>query len=1456
MVVCHFILVLLMVYEISSRPEHYCFQGGRQVIRKNNVRMGHKQCIRDDISLVKVTYTKTTNDSHGPLYDLTVLRKDTVKNWFTCNPKATEHGPLQILEIDESMNMHFGHYSCTKQCDIKIEKEYGRVELSSNGLNYYEVLGTINQRSWMMSKIHIDLSNTCENLIITCGTETVQFHACFKQHMECNRFFKDSWVPSLIVNGFCSNIELFLFFLFLMTCFSLLWLIAKTFLCYFLIPIYLPIIMLYAKTYNAICKKCRNCGLACHPLQPCGIECVCGMIFESTERLKRHRESAIACKGYKTGIAARKACRSKISNFGLALFLACFFFFFITPTVAIQVPINDGRVLDAENISGSILALYSTVEKITTTYFYIQLACLFLSFSTIGVILAKYGAERHIKLNYRRCKSCGLYHKPETCRRQCICGFVKKDPKPEIHLESLMEIKHVPSRKCFLKLFKRLSSQIDMAAIIVLMLMFTTVSIGAAASECPGSETEDQYACKCLVNADKSVLNMSKDCLAFTNSISCSNAPKMLDVIKSLTHTEEAKKEIDKLAKKTKYELIELQKNANTSTWFYTYEILSSVVDCPTTNEKQAYLAEIEINVRVLDPYPCLPSQKSTHELECKCMKGESCNENNIKSSYEGKQEEFMKDLRNFMSLLHRLIPGGYQKIIFLAVSQKNEEILKFILDKIMSGYIQSTTTALGFAKVLKKSFSADLVKTTETPDFFKRMIDPKSSVNIHVPFDTVKGLVHTESIKICPQSQDWYIIKCLGTTDKDALHIIVCKGKGNVISLADLYEVSGNLCYLDQTCDMEMPPLKIESLGRANRFVCSKVTKEQAKGTYVNLRQMLLICSYEAQGSCKVKFAGGVTTRNAVKCSNSYIHADIKQMYQKADMEHGNYCFDTKCETRRPFIHPSRVTNCDFTKFVPHMQRDVLIQKHQTIEEYLDSIKNNLMQGLKVDKYIPTANLPKHVPIYKHLTLQGSETSDGITSSYITFSMAAMTGSSAGFHLRTPDGKDLFDIVVYILSSEVMATYDFAYTTGTTKTFTTYHDEICNDHCPKTIKGMPKEALSFYKERTSQWGCEEWGCLAINTGCIYGWCTDVISNDAKVYQKSVEGIVKINLCITMPTQTFCHLIEGVEPSIGETISAQLSTIDVEHFKTPILVRDGLVYHGQINARGSFAPICGSVQKVGSKTYGVGTAQVDYTCHLAQRKDIIVRRCFTNHYKSCLGLERYDVILGKRTNNTVRLKRNNLNLGDLSIKVMLGDISFKQFSESAEVQFKAKCVGCVECIDGISCNIEIHSDRDYTCPIKSDDCDLFYHNIMISEEKSEYNIKMKCDKKLDSVDLSICSTKQRVPLEVVQHKDKIEIDNNDGPTYIREEDLKCGNWLCKVYNEGIGGFTGIFKMFMGVYYYWAIGAFIIIILVILGIYLIMPLVRKFLVNMKEIRALDDRRELIIKRRYEENKKNG
>ncbi|AIN55745.1 glycoprotein precursor [Rio Preto da Eva virus] len=1457
------ILVTILLFanpiftSVVKNDADYCFQGGRLSLKKANVRLGHRQCIRDDVSMIKQTYIKTGNDSKGPLYEMHIYRKDVVRGWYECNPKAFEDGPLQLLEVDDDLNMHFSHYACTKICNIKIDKEYARVELTSNGLNYYEVLGTLNQRNWLLSKVHIDLSHTCENLMITCGSSNLKFHACFKQHMECNRFFKNTWIPALIIDGFCTNLELFLFFLFLFICFSLLWLLTKTILCYFLVPIYLPLVYIYSKFYHRFFKQCSLCGLAVHPLQSCGVECICGMVFESTERLKRHRDSALGCKGYKTGIAARKACRSKISNLGLSLFLAVFLFLFITPTIAVQIKISDGRILEASEISNSIQELYTTVEKIQTFDLYLSIVFIFLTLLSCLLLFTKYILERSTLMSSAKCKHCRMFHRFKAlCDKSCICGFIDKG-ESETFLKNLRPITHTASNKCFTKLFRRRSISLDLITFILILAAATTALTGAIAESCTMSSKEEKYVCECLHDPSKDIISLAKKCLSISTDINCGDAPKMIDALKKGSITEDAKIHIDELVKLRRSDLYQMQSHANTTGWFYTLEIISSITGCPTEQQKNADLAEIEINLRVKTPFPCTAEQATAYKKQCECMKGQACDSTNIQPAYQGKQEKFETDLRFLLSKLHRVVPGGFEEVLLHAIEIKDEDVTKHILSKLESGPINSAPTASGYLKVLLKSYSKDSITITSTNRALDRIVKPGNvSVQTYLHSTEIQKLVGTQAIKICPITSDWYAVGCLGLTNRDSINLLACKSKAYKIKTGSLFEVSGNLCFMDQTCDIDMPALLEQDMERIKKMVCSKFAKEKAKTTFINPKDLSKYCKYNGQGTCNVTNGDENISRSVVQCGNEIIHADINHLYQKPEEDHGVFCFDKACKGTRAFIAPFRLSKCDLTPEGQLAMRDIYVTGHRTLEDYIGGIKTSLIQGLKLDKYLPTANLPKHVPIYKHLTIQGSETSEGIASSFIKFSLAAMTGTSAGFHITTPDGKQLFDIVVYIFSSEVSSVYDYAYTTGYTKMFRNFHDEQCTDSCPKSIPGMPKEALAFFKERTSKWGCEEWGCLAINTGCVFGWCQDVISNDARVYQKSTESEVNIRLCISLPTETFCQHIRGAEPSIGETVSAQLSTVQVDHFKTPVLIRDGLAYYGQINNLGSFAPICGSVQKVKKRTFGAGSPIVDYTCHAAYRKDIIIRKCYENFYKSCLLLDKYDVVFGRKTNDSIVLKRDNLNLGNLEVKILLGDINFKQFTEDVEIYYKAKCVGCIDCIEGVSCNIELHSDRDMSCPIKSNDCELFYTRLLIESSKNQYDIKLKCLNRINSIDLTICTNNQKVPLELVLHTDKIEVNNNDSPTYIREEDLRCNTWLCKVYNEGLGGISGILKMIAGDYYYWAAGFFVSVIVLFLFIYILLPLITKFIKNIKDIKRLDDARDSIVRRRLLEQKKIG
>ncbi|QLA47007.1 polyprotein [wongal virus] len=935
------LFVIALLISASEQNTIRCFSGGYKIFGAWSNKSLSDICLKDDVSQFKIMVYHQKNSSGIFAYN-EAWRKWTTQDWYDCNPKKTELGPISVLNIDAEMSLTSTSFACTRDCMISLDKDNAEVVLTSSGLNHFEIAGTTINSGWFKTSATIKLDQTCEHVKVTCGPKSLQLHACFKNHMACIRFLHKTILPATMATSICQNIELILMTTFALIIFCILILLMKTYICYLLMPIFIPVAYIYGFIYDRACKKCQLCGLVYHPFTKCGSHCVCGMRFEGSESMKKHRDQG-NCPGYKFTSTARCLCKSKGSAFSLSIILAFLALGFITP----------------------------------------------------------------------------------------IQGLVLLEDKQSIPLANLPE-------------------------------------------------------------------------------------------------------------------------------------------------EPTNYL--------------------TTGIAKCKVMARGACKR--------------FKDI--------------------------------------------------------------------------------------------------TQKTILC-QDGNYY-------PDKDGV--------------------------------MPLGPFDPEEV-------------------------------------CLSKPCGAVVY---------------------------------------PFLKES-ITNCtwDNPRLVPTRVKEI---NHQDFEHYKQSLMQKLQNDMTINNFHLTKNLPHFIPQYKYLTIQGVETTDGIDNAYIKLEIPALTGTATGISVSTPNGQHLFDLIVYIKISKIQSTYNFQYYTGKTIGINTIHTEKCTGTCPKDIEHKSGWA-TFSKERSSNWGCEEFGCLAIETGCVYGSCQDIIKREYEIYSKSEDDKTITEVCISMTDKTFCGTVDATTPIITPDLELQYKTVETTTLPKNIVMSNHKLFKGQINDRGSFGKYCGNYQVYKNQTLGQADVKFDYICHAASRKDIVIRKCFNNDAQSCAVLTEDKDLIFEELDNTVTVHNNKKITGTIAVKAILGDFSYKLFAQELTADFEASCIGCYNCIAGITCNIKIKSEIGAICNLDSP-CSTFTNRILIQPGETTHAIKLKCSKPFETNDLTFKLCKSSITAHLTQTKahDNLQLSTGEQSTYIHEEDLRCQTWICKVQEEGLSFILKPLVDWLGSFTWPIATLLIVIVCLFIAVYIFMPMCMK------------------------------
>lgn len=1374
-------LMLIFMADLCSCGTIRCFTGGSKVMeRTSNVSLS-ELCLKDDVSQIKVIVDHHKKNDTGLFSTATVWRKWTISDWTTCNPKQMALGTISVITIDQNFILKSTSYICNKDCIITVDKERAQVLLQSDGLNHFEVSGTTLSSGWFKLTATVALDQTCEHVKVSCGQKSMQFHACFKNHMSCIRFLHRSIMPASFAVSICQNIELILMTTFTLIIFMLLTILTKTYICYLLLPIFIPFAYMYGFIYDKSCKKCKLCGLAYHPFTKCGVHCVCGCRFENSESMKTHREKG-KCPGFKSMRTARVLCKAKGSAFTLSILLATLALGFLTPVQGLTL--DETRPIYSED---QLPEAFQEMQKAINVFRLATILNAGWTYAIFIITLFLYFLYRrflHRLLNFYviHCKECDMLHDKTGLKYNgdftnkcgfCTCGQVEDATGLTVH-----QIRNNCSSNYKAKMILNWLIVLVLATLIKDSMMLAAASNTEFEScidkleitpECTGPFMEVgicDHQQKSLKYHDVAVMLLGKGKISKLDVAIIESLPdRIADDLKIIQNSADFHHQL----------LLEysfLLRHCDFYSSFITDTSYSQITWQTAAKINETNLCKTE------------NSKKS-----CKCLKeGQNCGESEDLNSaaqtyYTNKESELGEDFSTMMYILKKLIPGsGYSYMLNLTKTDQIDKMKQY-LTNISSRYPHNKKLKdfVAIANVILSNLSNLNYQTEEQLPQYKELdfsdLRGGTTDMLEVNFNQT---ITTNRVT-CSNPKKMI---CISPRTKVATgYMYICKhlGKFYIIDTKDyqLYKMPSNgvlFCAADAQCRYEFRILTTDEMKTVFKDKCKASDHDGTPG-YQN--DEAISCKIVASGDCTYNNQTGISMS---LCSNGQYYPIARGKIYSADPE--ELCFDQACSRKQTPYNHKLIQNCKWEDPILKPMRpktDVSL----TFQEYKDRLLKKINTDLILHKFSRTQNLPYFVPQFKYITLQGTSTTDGITSSYIFLEIPALTGTSVGYKVLNPDGEELMDLVIYVKTSKTIAKYKHQYYTGPTIAVNTKHQEQCTGKCPETIAHDDGWA-TFSKERTSNWGCEEFGCLAIEAGCLFGSCQDVIKRELEVYSKSEEDRISTELCVTLSHDTYCVNIDSTTPTINDYFEIQYKTVDVQTLPKMIAVSHHKLLRGQINELGSFGKFCGNVQVVKNMTYGQAAVKFDYICHAAQRKDVIVRKCFENNFQSCKLLTHDTDLILEEGPDTSEVINNKRNTGQIALKVLLGDFNYKQYTKDVEADIEANCVGCTNCIKGITCEIKVKTEVEASCKVITP-CPSFTNRIILKPEVETHTVLMKCDKKILAGELTIqiCNMKIQAHLSTIESNDKLELSTGDQSTYIHEEDLRCNTWICKVRDEGI-----------------------------------------------------------------------
>ncbi|QLA47039.1 polyprotein [Resistencia virus] len=1375
-------LLLITAAAIGAPVDNRCFNDGILVEDKHMDHGIAEICIKDDISIIKTTSRQISNTS---TYANTVSRKMIIQNYEECNPIEVSNGPIMIFKPTKDLLLVPHTYACRVDCTISLDEEEANIVLHSDKLNHFEVMGTTTANKWFQGSTSYSLEHTCEHIQVTCGSNSLGFHACFKYHMACIRLMNRSYMPAFMIQSVCQNKELILVGMLILIIFGILYVMTLTYICYILIPVFYPLTYIYGLIYNKACKKCYYCGLAYHPFTKCGKNCVCGCMFENSDRMKAHRENGM-CKGYKSLRAARILCKNRGSSLILACILSFLLLSFIQPLEAIKLQYNN-EIIEIDSVTEQFDSILDQLDiaKIMPHTLIVLITISLLILVILAVFRTKMELIIFSKLMYY-CAECDMIHSKRRLRfffngeftskcNSCTCGVDYNNELAD-NGDYMIVMDHKLTEKCYIpgkyKAVRKLETLTTSITVILLIIMLL-VSATYANSD------------NCLKIADSKKIAEPVECsIWYKMPGTCPEYKNPSELFRDLALP---KGENDSL-RLSEDVAITLRDSEQSPILFKSYLLEESLIKlhCKGLIGYKTKTGELNKKLAALITTSNLEiCAANKDDGACACMKSlTGCTQpgtmTNAVNYYKANTEIFKHDLEKVTSSLIRTYPGLFARELSLSMLNTNLSKAKQIANK-MSGKFGNADSAVGCLKFL----SVLLADSTLVA------INPKIRLPAAIPYiaswkdsNTFDNIQSGSTISECQNAK---AKRCHLPISARIEIYLTCNSESNKFykvpeeGVAPKLGQTQFLCVRDPFCDATFPTVEPADKEKMQSMVC-----HDAESNAFNHSKTLPInkCRKLSTQTCLYKGQN----KTFMECSNGYFYEYTSNVYQSPQDDVGIYCFDKNCKTKVYPHHIANLLNCK-----AHVINMKSRRLKEIVYENIEQLKHSIQEVIKTDliehKYILTKDLPKMAPSFRPLTIQGIESDSGVENAYIETNLLVRAGVSTGVTLKSKDGQVLFDIVLFVKSAHYEAGSEYIYTTGPTVGINMQHDEQCTGSCPSNLK--KNGWLSFSKEHTSTWGCEEFGCLAINDGCLFGHCKDIIKPEMKVYRKSGDDTPKVQICVTVPDGGYCHEISSFAPIISEKMEIQFLSNEAGRLPKIFAYKSNKVMTGMINDLGTFSRMCGSVQSIGQDVFGAGIPRYDFICHAAKRKDVTISRCYDNFYESCLNLNtEKDMIFDDKTN---KIQMLNKLMGEIRIKLKFGDIRYKTFEKDPSFDLKGSCVGCLDCIKGVDCEITILASTDTVCPVESN-CVLYHNNIKIEANTQKYGIKMKCSE--ETVNLKICTQEITIQPTIVKKQETIEVGNSDQTYYVKEQDIRCNTWLCKVSTQGI---SAIFSPFLNLF---------------------------------------------------------
>nr|QNT38382.1 glycoprotein precursor [Soybean vein necrosis virus] len=400
--------------------------------------------------------------------------------------------------------------------------------------------------------------------------------------------------------------------------------------------------------------------------------------------------------------------------------------------------------------------------------------------------------------------------------------------------------------------------------------------------------------------------------------------------------------------------------------------------------------------------------------------------------------------------------------------------------------------------------------------------------------------------------------------------------------------------------------------------------------------------------------------------------------------------------------------------------------------EESLHSLGDLPENKVKVeDEDIPEGVLPRQSFVYNSIV-------DGKYRYLI--SMDAIQSTGYVYSMNDAKMAPPQELVVFVKEAGVTYTMKTLYYTAPISATHTHVYSTCTGNCETCRKEHP---ISGYQDYciapTSNWGCEELGCLAIGEGATCGYCRNVYDLSKKYSVRQIlTSHVTVKVCFKGFAGTGCQTITDSVPFQNSyyqlSIDADLHNDDLTAGSRVAVDPNGMLFKGNIANLKDSSLAFGHPQlnELGVLMFAKANLELsDFTwsCAVIGNKKVDVKKCGYDTFHQYIGLEPISDYFADEIDDGTMFVKKDFKIGKINLIVDLPSELFQTIAKKPKVAMVASaCRGCLSCSSGINCDLEFTSDSIFSCRISWEHCTSEPEQIAMKKGTNVFKLNMFCSK--------------------------------------------------------------------------------------------------------------------------------